>query len=211
MAIDFKKEQKELYQPKTTPSVINIPKMGFVAVDGVGNPNANPAYASALEVLYGFSYSIKMSKMSETQPQGYFDFVVPPLEGLWWFKDGGVITDILDKDNFCWTSMIRLPEFVTDEVFKATKLALAKKKPELDLSKARLMQFTEGLCAQIMHIGAYDDEPATIAVLEQFIEESGYVPDFTEMRRHHEIYLGDPRKTAPEKLKTVIRYPIKKM
>ncbi len=210
MKIDFKKEQKELYQPKTTPSIIDVPEMVFIAVDGGGNPNTSPAYKSALETLYGFSYSIKMSKMGTAQPTGYFDFVVPPLEGLWWFKDGGVITDILDKDNFCWTSMIRQPDFVTAEVFESTRLTLAEKKPELDLSKARLMKFTEGLCAQIMHIGAYDDEPVSIAVLESFIAESGYLPDFTEPRRHHEIYLSDPRKTAPEKLKTVIRYPIKK-
>ncbi len=211
MAIDFKKEQKELYQPKTTPSVIDVPDMVFIAVEGEGNPNISPAYASALEMLYGFSYAIKMSKMGSKQPDGYFDFVVPPLEGLWWLKDGGVITDILDKDKLCWTSMIRQPDFVTNEVFEATKIALANKKPDLDLSKARLVRFTEGLCAQIMHVGSYDDEPATIAVLDRFIEEEGYAPDFTEVRRHHEIYLGDPRKTAPEKLKTIIRYPVRRI
>jgi hypothetical protein len=209
MPVDFRKTQKELYMPKTTPSIVEVPQMVFFMVDGAGNPNTSPDYAAALGILYGLSYSVKMSKMSATQPNGYFDFVVPPLEGLWWFKDGGVITDILDKDNFCWTSMVRQPEFVTSEVFEATKAALAKKKPELYLPAARLETFTEGLCAQIMHIGAYDNEPATIAVLEKFIEESGYTTDFTATRRHHEIYLGDPRKTAPEKLKTVIRYPIK--
>ncbi|MDR1691992.1 MAG: GyrI-like domain-containing protein [Oscillospiraceae bacterium] len=209
MAIDFKKERKDLYQPKTAPSVVDVPEMTFVAVDGSGNPNTSPEYKAALETLYGLSYGVKMSKMGGTQPEGYFDFVVPPLEGLWWFKDGGVVTDILDKDSFCWTAMIRQPDFVNGGVFESARLALAKKKPDLDLSKARLMSFTEGLCAQIMHIGAYDDEPGTIAVLEKFIAESGYVPDFTGTRRHHEIYLGDPRKTAPEKLKTVIRYPIR--
>jgi len=211
MPIDYKRTQKDLYMPKTTPSMIDVPEMVFIMVDGAGNPNTSPDYKAALDILYGLSYSIKMTKMSGTQPDGYFDFVVPPLEGLWWFKDGGVITDILDKDNFCWTSMVRQPEFVTDEVFETAKRALLKKKPELNLSAARLAKFTEGLCAQIMHIGPYDDEPATIAVLEKFIEESGYAPDFTGERRHHEIYLGDPRKTAPEKLKTVIRYPIKKV
>ncbi len=209
MATDFKKTQKELYNPKTSPSVTDVPEMVFIAVDGEGNPNTSPEYKTAMEILYGFSYGIKMSKMSGTQPDGYFDFVVPPLEGLWWAKGGGVVTDILDKDKFCWRSMIRQPSFVTDKVFQSARLSLAKKKPSLDLSKARLIKFTEGLCAQIMHIGAYDDEPATVAVLEKFIAESGYAPDFTEARRHHEIYLGDPRKTAPEKLKTVIRYPIK--
>jgi hypothetical protein len=210
VASDFKKEQKDLYRPKTAPSIIEVPEMVFIAVDGSGNPNTSAEYKAALEALYGFSYGVKMSKMGGTQPDGYFDFVVPPLEGLWWFKDGGVITDILDKDSFSWTSMIRQPDFVTEDVFESAKLTLAKKKPELDLSKARLMKFTEGLCAQIMHIGAYDDEPGTIAVLEKFITKSGYVPDFSDTRRHHEIYLGDPRKTAPEKLKTVIRYPIRK-
>lgn len=209
MQIDYKKTEKEFYQPKTTPSIIDVPEMIFIAVDGAGNPNTSPEYKSALEILYGFSYGIKMSKMSGTQPDGYFDYVVPPLEGLWWVKDGDVITNILDKDNFRWTSMIRQPDFVTDDVFQAAKLTLAQKKPDLDLPRARLLKLTEGLCAQIMHIGVYDDEPATIAVLEKFIEKSGYIADFSDKRRHHEIYLGDPRKTAPEKLKTVIRQPIR--
>jgi hypothetical protein len=210
MAIDFKKTQKELYMPKTAPSFVEVPEMVFFMVNGRGNPNTSPDYAAALDVLYGLSYSVKMSKMSGAQPDGYFDYVVPPLEGLWWFEDGGVIPDILDKDRFCWTSMVRQPDFVTEGVFESAKLALRKKKPELDLSSARLERFAEGLCAQIMHLGPYDDEPATIAVLEKFIVESGYAPDFTGTRRHHEIYLGDPRKTAPDKLKTVIRYPIRK-
>jgi hypothetical protein len=184
--------------------------MIFFMVDGMGNPNTNLDYKTALDILYGLSYGIKMSKMSGTQPDGYVDFVVPPLEGLWWFKDGGVIMDILDKDNFCWTSMVRQPEFVTNEVFETAKTALSQKKPDMNLSRVRFEKFTEGVCAQIMHIGAYDDEPATIAILEKFIGESGYIPDFTSKRRHHEIYLSDPRKTAPEKLKTVIRYPIRK-
>lgn len=149
--------------------------------------------------------------MSGDTPEGYFDFVVPPLEGLWWSKDGGVITNILDKDNFCWTSMIRQPEFVTDNVFEKAKLSAAKKKPQVDTSSVRLKAFTEGLCAQIMHIGSYDDEPATVAALEKFIDQSGYISNFTSVRRHHEIYLGDPRKTKPEKLKTIIRYPIAKV
>jgi hypothetical protein len=183
MAIDFKKERKDLYQPKTTPSLIDVPEMVFIAVDGEGNPNTSEEYKAALETLYGFSYDIKMSKMGALQPDGYFDFVVPPLEGLWWFKDGGVISDILDTDNFRWTSMIRQPDFVTEEVFKAAKLTLTTKKPELDLSNARLLRFTEGLCAQIMHIGAYDDEPATIAVLETFIIESGYTQQTRKLPR----------------------------
>lgn len=208
MPIDFKKTEKKLYQPQITPSIIDVPELTFIMVDGSGNPNTSAAYKNALEILYGLSYNIKMSKMSGTQPAGYFEYVVPPLEGLWYHKNGGVITDLADKDNFCWTSMIRQPDFVTADAFETAKLALSKKKPDLDLSLARLEKFTEGLCAQIMHIGPYDDEPATIAVLGKFIEESGYSTDFTAIRRHHEIYLGDPRKTAPEKLKTVIRYPI---
>jgi len=208
MPIDFKKTDKELYQPKTTPAIIDVPEMTFIMIDGCGNPNTSAGYKNALEILYGLSYGIKMSKMSGTQPEGYFEYVVPPLEGLWYHKDGGVITDLSDKDSFCWTSMIRQPDFVTADVFEFVKLSLSKKKPDLDLSLARLEKFTEGLCAQIMHIGSYDNEPATTAVLNRFIKESGYSTDFTTIRRHHEIYLGDPRKTVPEKLKTVIRYPI---
>ena len=154
-----------------------------------------------------------MSKMSGTQPEGYFDYVVPPLEGFWnvgddAFKDGGAA--ITDKSKFEWTSVIRQPDFVTPEVFEAAKVALAKKKPEIDLSKARLMKFTEGLCVQVMHIGSYDDEPATIVVMDKYAVDNGYVLDINETRRHHEIYLSDPRKTAPEKLKTVIRHPIRR-
>jgi hypothetical protein len=208
MAYDFKKEYKDLYLPKATPSVIDVPEMTFIMVDGKGNPNTSAGYKAALEVLYGLSYGIKMSKMGDAQPKGYFDFVVPPLEGLWWSADGGVITDISDKDCFCWTSMIRQPDFVTESVFEQVKETLAKKKPSLDLSFARLERFTEGVCVQIMHFGSYDDEPATVAVLDKFAADSGYILDFSERRRHHEIYLGDPRKTAPEKLKTIIRHPI---
>jgi hypothetical protein len=208
MAFDFKKEYKTFYVPTTKPSVVDVPEMTFIMVDGKGNPNNSAEYKAALEVLYGLSYGIKMSKKGDAQPEGYFDFVVPPLEGLWWNAGGGVITNITDKDNFCWTSMIRQPDFVTPKVFANIKVAVAKKKPGLDLSSARLQKLTEGLCAQILHIGSYDDEPKSTTVLEQFIAASGYRADFTNKRCHHEIYLGDPRKTAPEKLKTIIRYPI---
>jgi len=208
-SFDFKKEYKDLYLPKAKPSVIDVPEMVFIMVDGKGNPNTCAAYKDALGILYGFSYSIKMSKMSLNTPKGYYDYVVPPLEGLWWGEDGYFDgTNITDKNKLCWTSMIRQPEFVTREVFEETKQVLGKKKPELDLSLARLVSFAEGLCAQIMHIGSYDDEPAAIGVLEQFITDSGYKSDISAERKHHEIYLGDPRKTAPEKLKTVIRHPI---
>jgi len=208
-AFDFKKEYKDLYLPKTVPVVIDVPEMLFIAVDGKGNPNTCEAYKNALETLYGLSYSIKMSKMGAAKPDGYFEYVVPPLEGLWWgedeYFDG---KSIVDKDKLCWTSLIRQPDFVTQEVFETAKQVLGKKKPQLDLSRARLVSFAEGMCAQIMHIGSYDDEPATIEILEQFIVESGYRNDISDTRKHHEIYLGDPRKTAPEKLKTVIRHPV---
>jgi len=209
MPIDYKKTEKDLYQPKTTPSIIDVPEMVFIAVDGKGNPNTSEAYKAALEALFGLSWSIKMSKMSGTQPEGYFEYVMPPLEGFWWMPDGGTV-DYSNKDSLCWTSMIRQPEFVTPKVFEDTKTVLSKKKPEIDLSKARLVKITEGLCVQVMHIGSYDDEPATIAAMEGYAIESGYIIDINDTRRHHEIYLNDPRKVAPEKLKTVVRHPIKK-
>ena len=207
MPVDYKKTERDLYQPKTTPSIIDVPEMTFIAVDGKGDPNTSEAYRIALEILYGLSYSIKMSKMGGSAPEGYFEYVVPPLEGLWWSSDGGMV-DYTDKGGFCWTSMIRQPEFVTQEVFKAAKETLAKKKPELNTSMARIMKLTEGLCVQVMHIGSYDDEPTTIAAMEQYAVDNGYAIDLSDNRRHHEIYLSDPRKTAPEKLKTVIRHPI---
>lgn len=207
---DFKKEYKELYMPKKTPSIIDVPTMRFIMVNGEGDPNTSPLYKKAVEVLYGLSYTIKMSKKGETQPEGYYDYVVPPLEGLWAIDedkpfDGSVAGR---KDEFRWVMMIRQPEFVTQEVFEKAKEILAKKKPELDTGIARLEDYTEGLCAQIMHIGAYDDEPPTVAALEKFIETNGYRTVMSGMRQHHEIYLSDPRKTVPEKLKTVIRHPI---
>ncbi len=209
--LDYKKAYKELYQPKTKPSIIEVPEMIFIAIDGEGNPNSCPEYKAAIEVLYGLSYAIKMSKMNGTQPAGYFEYVVPPLEGLW--QVDGVDFDgmnVTDKDKFKWISMIRQPEFVTEEVFEQAKLVLKKKKPALDLSKARLMKMTEGLCVQIMHKGSYDDEPASIEQMKRFLDENRYIEDFSEGRFHHEIYLSDPRKSPPDKLKTVIRHPIKK-
>ena len=209
--LDYKKEYKDLYQPKTKPSIIDVPEMIFIAVDGKGDPNTCDEYKQAMEILYGLSFTIKMSKMNGTQPEGYFEYVVPPLEGLWYMDDvtfDGI--NITDKNKFKWTSMIRQPEFVTEGVFETAKKALKKKKPDLDLTKARLIKMTEGLCVQIMHKGAYDDEPASIEKMKSFIVENGYTEDFSEDRMHHEIYLSDPRRCAPEKLKTVIRHPIKK-
>jgi len=208
MAIDFKKTQKELYQPGAKPSIIKVPEMVFIMIDGRGDPNTSEDYQASLEVLYGLSYAIKMSKMSGNQPKGYYDFVVPPLEGLWSTDTGIFEPDITEKSAFRWTSMIRMPEFVTPEVFEAAKTNLIKKKPALDLSFARLEVFDEGLCAQVMHVGPYDSEPETIFALKKFIDDSGYRLDLSEKRKHHELYLNDPRKTSQDKLKTIIRYPI---
>lgn len=209
--LDYKKEYKELYQPKTKPGLVDIPEMVFIAVDGAGDPNISEAYHQAMEILYGLSFTIKMSKMNGTQPEGYFEYVVPPLEGLWYLEDetfDGL--NIQDKSKFHWTSMIRQPEFVTQEVFERAKQTLKKKKPDLDLSGARLMKMTEGLCVQIMHKGSYDTERESIEKLNAFTAENGYQPDFSPTRLHHEIYLSDPRKCAPEKCRTVIRHPVKK-
>lgn len=212
MTIDVKKVQKQFYAPSTIPEVIDIPEMLFLMVDGYGDPNTNPEYTAAIEILYGISYAIKMSKRAGSPPEGYVEYVVPPLEGLWSLDDGGIFTGsgavIPDKNKFVWTSMIRQPDFVTPEVFEAAKATLGKKKPVLDLSVVRLEHFKENLCAQVMHIGPYDNEPATVRSLADFVAKNGYVEDMAGSRRHHEIYISDPRRTAPEKLKTVIRHPI---
>lgn len=208
---DYKKEYKDLYQPKTKPSIIEIPEMIFIAIDGKGDPNTSDEYKEALEILYGLSFTIKMSKMNGTQPEGYFEYVVPPLEGLWSVDDAKFDgANITDKSRFYWTSMIRQPEFVTEEVFENARNALAKKKREIDLSKARLITMTEGLCVQIMHKGTYDSEPESIAKMRAFAEKSGCIEDISDTRFHHEIYLSDPRRCAPENLKTIIRHPIRR-
>ncbi|MBF0580435.1 GyrI-like domain-containing protein [Erysipelotrichaceae bacterium RD49] len=209
MAYDFKKEEKKYYLPKRKPEIIEIPAMKFIIVSGQGDPNkSNGEYQKALSQLYTMAYTIKMSKMGDHCMDGYFDFVVPPLEGFWWQKDKGEI-DFQNKDNFQWISMIRVPYFVNEqELDWAKSQALAKKK--IDCSKVQLLDFKEGLCAQVLHVGSYDDEPATIQVLDDYIRQQGYMQDFNENRHHHEIYLSDPRRTAPEKLKTVIRHPIRK-
>lgn len=206
MPIDYKKTEKELYQPKTTPLVIEVPKMTFIAVNGKGDPNTSAEFASAVELLYGLSYAIKMGNKT------VLEYVVPPLEGFWSVADDfkGSGKAITDKGKFVWTMLIRQPDFVTTEVFEIAKTVLAKKKPSLDVSKARLETITEGLCVQVMHIGSYDDEPATVTALDRFATENGYVIDIDDTRRHHEIYLSDPRKVVPEKMKTVIRHPIRK-
>lgn len=206
---DFKKEYKELYQPKTKPSIVDVPEMLFIAVDGSGDPNTSPEYQRAVETLYGLSYAIKMSPKSGHAIEGFFDYVVPPLEGLWWGGDIDLETmTITDKSKFSWRMMIRQPEFVTEEVFAWAQETLAKKKPELDPSIAKLWRFGEGLCVQVLHIGPYDEEPETVRQMDAWAKEQGYRIDISFTRHHHEIYLSDPRRTAPEKLKTVLRHPI---
>ena len=209
MHFDFKKEFKELYLPKKQPGIINVPEIQYVAVEGAGDPNRpDGAYAAALGILYSISYTIKMSYKGARAIDGYFPYVVPPLEGLWWTGNGGSPADFQDKSDFRWISMIRLPEFVTGEIFAWARDEAAHKK-KIDTHRAQLLTLSEGLCVQCMHTGPYDDEPATIAAMQAYLEAHGYVTDHSDRRRHHEIYLGDPRKTPPEKLKTVIRLPIK--
>lgn len=211
---DYKKEFKDLYMPKNTPNIIDVPEMIFIMVNGKGDPNTSEEYENAMNVLYGLSYTIKMSKMGSNSIKGYFDYVVPPLEGFWGGLDGYFDFSnmaVTDKDKFIWTSLIRQPEFVTKEVYNWALEELQKKKPDLDYSNVRYEVYKEGLCVQIMHIGPYDTEKESIMKLDKYIDENGYVNDFNNNRRHHEIYLGDPRKTKADNLKTIIRHPIKKM
>lgn len=206
---DFKKEYKDLYMPKTEPSIVTVPEMKFIAVRGSGDPNTSAEYKQAMEILYGLSFTIKMAKMSGSQPDGYFEYVVPPLEGFWSVNDG--IFDglnITDKSKFHWISVIRQPDFVTESVFEQAR-AEAEKKKKTDMSKAEFITVSEGLCVQSMHIGSYDSEPSTILKMREFAEKNGYSEDLSDTRLHHEIYLSDPRRCAPERLKTVIRHPIK--
>ena len=210
MAFDFKKEYKEFYLPKAKPELVTVPPMNYIAVRGKGDPNEEDgAYKQAIGLLYGIAYTIKMSKKGSRQIDGYFDFVVPPLEGFWQ-QSGSNTIDYAHKENFEWISVIRLPDFVTKADFDwAVQEAAAKKK--LDFSPVEFLTVDEGLCVQCMHIGPYDDEPATVAAMDAFVQANGYANDLTDARRHHEIYLSDVRKTVPEKLKTVIRHPIKKV
>lgn len=214
--LDFKKRDKDLYAPGQKPSVIQVPAMNFIMVDGKGNPNDEGGeYQQAVELLYALSYSIKMG-LKKNGETGCPDYVVPPLEGLWWLEgETSAESDFTQKEKYHWTSMIRQPEFVTREIFEKACRETAKKKPGLDTTKARFEDFEEGLCVQAMHLGPYDEEPKTIAAMEAFLGENGYRNDVGDtgpggaVRRHHEIYLGDPRKTEPSKMKTVLRHPIK--
>lgn len=210
MAFDYKKAYKEFYLPPKKPGIVTVPAMNFLAVRGQGDPNGEGgAYKQALELLYAVAYTIKTSKMGQHRLEGYFDYVVPPLEGLWW--QGGVHgVDYARKADFQWISLIRLPEFVTEDAFDwAIREATEKKRR--DFSKMEFFSWKEGLCVQCMHIGPYDDEPATVAAMEEYTTEQGYEADFREGRFHHEIYLSDVRRCQPEKLKTVIRQPVRRM
>lgn len=209
MAFDYKKEYKEFYLPKNKPSIVNIPKMNFIAVRGKGNPNEeNGDYKKAIGILYSIAYTIKMSYKGTYKIAGYFEYVVPPLEGFWW-QDGIKGVDYSNKDTFNWISIIRLPDFVTKKDFEwAIREATDKKKE--DFSKAEFFTYDEGLCVQCMHIGPYDDEPNTVKLMNDFLINEGYELDISDNRMHHEIYLGDPRKNKSENLKTIIRHPIRK-
>ena len=208
MAFDFKKEYKEFYMPAARPSIVTVPPMNYIAVRGEGNPNAEDgAYKQAIGLLYGIAFTIKMSKKGDHRIEGFFDYVVPPLEGFWW-QDGVKWIDYARKDRFQWISVIRLPDFVTKKDFDWA-VAEATRKKKTDFSRAEFLTCDEGLCVQCLHIGSYDDEPATVEQMHRYMEELGYALDITEQRLHHEIYLSDVRKVAPEKLKTVIRHPIR--
>ena len=210
MAFDFKKEYKEFYMPKNKPEIITVPKANYIAVRGKGDPNeVGGAYQQAISVLYAVAYTLKMSYKTDHKVEGFFEYVVPPLEGFWW-QDGKDGIDYTDKASFNWISVIRLPEFITQKDFEWA-VETATKKKKLDCSSAELMTIDEGLCIQIMHLGPFDDEPATIALMDEYLDKNGYVNDITNTRLHHEIYLSDARRVVPEKWKTVIRHPIKKI
>jgi len=208
MAFDFKKEYKEIYMPKHKPEIITVPPVNYIAVRGKGNPNEEGgAYQQALGILYAVAYTLKMSYKTDYKMEGFFEYVVPPLEGFWW-QDNVEGVDYSDKSSFQWISAIRLPDFVTKKDLDWAK-ETAEKKKKLECSSAEFLTIEEGLCVQMMHLGAFDDEPASVAVMDKFIQENGYVNDMNSKRLHHEIYMTDARKTAPEKWKTVIRHPIK--
>ena len=208
MAFDFKKEYKEFYMPKHKPETITVPPVNYIAVRGKGNPNEEGgAYQQALGILYAVAYTLKMSYKTDYKMEGFFEYVVPPLEGFWW-QDNVEGVDYSDKSSFQWISAIRLPDFVTKKDLDWAK-ETAEKKKKLECSSAEFLTIEEGLCVQMMHLGAFDDEPASVAVMDKFIQENGYVNDMNSKRLHHEIYMTDARKTAPEKWKTVIRHPIK--
>lgn len=210
MAFDYKKEYKEFYLPKGKPEIVQVPPMNYIAVRGSGNPNEpGGSYQQAMQILYAIAYTLKMSYKTDYKMEGFFEYVVPPLEGFWWQEDVAGV-DYSRKEDFRWISLIRLPDFVTERDFQWAAETASKKKG-IDCSKAEFMTVAEGLCVQCMHLGPYDAEPATVAKMDAYLKEAGYRNDFSHKRLHHEIYLSDARKTPPEKLKTVIRHPICKL
>lgn len=210
MPFDFKKEYKEFYLPPVKPVIVTVPKANYIAVRGKGNPNDDGgAYQQAIGILYAVAYTLKMSYKTDHRIDGFYDYVVPPLEGFWW-QDGIDGIDYSDKSTFCWISVIRLPDFINKGDFEWA-VETATKKKKIDCSSAEFLTINEGLCVQIMHIGPYDNEPATVALMDQYLAKKGYENDITASRLHHEIYLSDARKVAPANWKTVIRHPIKKM
>lgn len=209
MAFDFKKEYKEFYLPKNSPEIVNVPTANYIAVRGSGDPNEEGgAYQRAIGVLYAIAYTIKMSYKTNYKINGFFQYVVPPLEGFWW-RDNAACADYTDKSAFKWISVIRLPDFVSEEDFDWA-VATATEKKKLDCSSAEYLTVEEGLCVQIMHSGPFDDEPASIALMDAYLEQAGYINDMGKDRLHHEIYMSDARKVPPQKWKTVIRHPIRK-
>lgn len=210
MAFDFKKEYKEFYLPKEKPEIVTVPQANYIAVRGTGNPNEEGgSYQQAIGVLYAVAYTLKMSYKTDYRIEGFYDYVVPPLEGFWW-QDGINGVDYSNKAAFNWISVIRLPDFITIENFRWA-VETAQKKKKIDCSSAEFLTIDEGLCVQIMHNGPFDDEPATVVLMDEYIKQNGYVNDFSDKRLHHEIYMSDARKVAPEKWKTVIRHPIRKV
>ncbi len=210
MAFDYKKEYKEFYMPKNMPTIVTVPRMNYIAVHGKGDPNDdNGEYKYSIALLYAIAFTVKMSYKGSHKIDGYFDYVVPPLEGFWW-QDGSDTIDYAHKDGFNFISLIRLPDFVMKADFDWA-IQEATKKKKADFSKVEFLTYDEGVCVQCMHIGSYDDEPKTVALMHEYMKANGYDLDINESRLHHEIYLSDPRKCAADKLKTVIRHPIKKI
>ncbi|MDE5932331.1 MAG: GyrI-like domain-containing protein [Lachnospiraceae bacterium] len=206
---DFKKEYKDLYAPKTMPEIITVPKANYIAVRGSGNPNEEGgAYKQAIGILFAVAYTIKMSYKLDYKIEGFYEYVVPPLEGLWWQEDADTV-NYADKDSFQWISLLRLPEFVTEKDF-AWAVAMASEKKKMDCSTAEFLTLDEGECVQILHKGPFDTEPESVAAMNEYLKQKGYMEDISDTRRHHEIYLTDARKTAPEKWKTVIRHPVRR-
>lgn len=211
MAFDYKKEYKEFYMPKNKPSIVKVPKMNYIAVRGKGNPNDEKSeYKDSIGLLYAIAFTIKMSYKGTHKIDGYFEYVVPPLEGFWWQEGNKLGIDYKSKDKFHFISVIRLPDFVTKKDFEWA-IEEATKKKQKDFSKVEFLTYDEGVCVQCMHIGPYDDEPATISLMNEYMKANGYELDITDTRFHHEIYLSDPRRCDASKLKTVIRHPIKKI